>query len=74
MIKYICFTGHYDIRIHLKDLEMFDFDSLLFPVNITSIISPDPVNSFRLVLKEAIDRNLGITAIKAIQKSRWSGD
>ena len=74
IIKYIGLTGHDDIRIHLKALEMFDFDSLLLPVNITSIISPDPVNSFRLVLKEVIDRNLGIIAIKSFQKSRWSGD
>lgn len=74
IIKYIGLTGHNDIRIHLRALEMFDFDVLLLPVNITSIISPDPVNNFKLVLKEAVDRNIGITAIKAIQKSRWTGE
>lgn len=74
MIKFIGLSGHNDIRIHLKALELFDFDSLLLPVNITSIISPDPVNNFRLVLKEALDRNVGIIAIKAIQKARWTGD
>ena len=71
IIKYIGLTGHDDIRIHQKALKLYDFDTLLLPVNITSIIAPDPVNDFRTVLKEAIKKDVGITAIKVIQKGRW---
>ncbi len=73
IIKYIGLTGHDDIRIHKKALELFDFDVLLLPVNMTSIISPDPVNDYRSVLKETIKKDVGITAIKAIQRGRWKG-
>ena len=74
IIKYIGLTGHDDIRIHKKALELFDFDVLLLPVNMTSIISPDPVNDYRSVLKETLKKDVGITAIKAIQKGRWKGE
>ena len=74
IIDFIGLTGHDDIRIHLKALELYDFDVLLLPINITSIITPDPVNSFKLVLDQAIQKNIGITAIKAIQKGRWKGE
>ena len=74
IIKYIGLTGHDDIRIHLKALELFDFDVLLLPVNITSNITPDPVNNYWNVLEQAVKKDVGITAIKAIQKGRWKGE
>jgi predicted aldo/keto reductase-like oxidoreductase len=74
IIKYIGLTGHDDIRVHLKALNMFDFDTLLVPVNITSAVKPDKVNDYNKVLKEALERDVGITAIKSIQKQRWQGE
>lgn len=71
IIKYIGLTGHDNIQIHLKALEVYDFDVLLLPVNITSIITPHPVNDYRAVLEQAVKKNVGITAIKAIQERRW---
>jgi aryl-alcohol dehydrogenase-like predicted oxidoreductase len=74
IIKNIGLTGHHDIQVHLEAMKRFDFDSLLLPINITSNISPDPVNDYNLVLKKALAKNIGIIAIKAIQKNRWRGN
>lgn len=73
IIDYIGLTGHDNVQVHFKALELFDFDSLLLPVNITSMIQPDPVNDFNSVLQKAVEKHIGIIAIKAIQKRRWQG-
>lgn len=71
LIDYIGLTGHDDIRVHIKALEMFDFDTILLPVTVASKIDPHPTNDFETLLKMARDRNVGVVAIKAIQKQRW---
>lgn len=73
LIKYIGITVHNDMRIALKALERFDFDTILIPVNVGSLIAPSPENDFRPVLKAAIDRDVGVIAIKAVSKGRWPG-
>lgn len=73
LIKYIGITVHNDMRIVLKALERFDFDTVLIPVNVGSFIAPSPENDFRPVLKAAVDRDIGVIAIKAISKGRWPG-
>jgi len=72
LTKYIGLTGHDDVRVHMKALEMFEFDSLLLPVSASCLAFPSPANDFRPVLKMALDRGVGIIAIKAISKSRWA--
>lgn len=74
IIKSIGLTGHDNVQIHQKALELYDFDVMLLPVNITSVITPDPVNNYKMVLEQAIKKDVGITAIKAIQKGRWKGE
>jgi len=71
LIKYIGITVHNDMRIVIKALERFDFDTILIPVNVGSLIHPTPENDFRPVLKIAKDRDIGVIAIKAIAKGRW---
>jgi predicted aldo/keto reductase-like oxidoreductase len=73
LIKYIGITVHNDMRIVLKALERFDFDTVLIPVNVGSFIAPSPENDFRPVLKAAVDRDIGVIAIKAVSKGRWPG-
>jgi len=72
LTKYIGLTGHEDVRVHMKALEIFEFDSLQLPVNAASLAFPSPVNDFRPVLKMAVDRGVGIIAIKAISRGRWA--
>jgi aryl-alcohol dehydrogenase-like predicted oxidoreductase len=73
LIKYIGITGHNDVRVLQKALELSDdFDTILLPVYIAALVNPNPVNDFRPVLKLAKERNIGVTAIKAISKGRWA--
>lgn len=74
LIKFIGITVHNDMRIVLKALERFDFDTILIPVNVASMVHPAPENDFRPVLKVAADRDIGVIAIKAIARGRWPGE
>lgn len=75
VIKNIGITAHHDVRVLQKALEMSDdIDTILLPVNAASIAHPNPVNDFREILKIAIDKDVGVTAIKAISKNRWQGE
>ncbi|MEM2930957.1 MAG: aldo/keto reductase [Thermoproteota archaeon] len=74
LIRYIGITAHSDMRIVVKALEKFDFDTVLIPVNVGSMIAPAPENDFKPVLKIARDRDIGVIAIKAIAMRRWVGE
>jgi aryl-alcohol dehydrogenase-like predicted oxidoreductase len=75
LIKHIGITGHADMRVLQKAFELSDdFDTVLLPVYAAALINPTPVTDFRPLLQMAQDRNIGVTAIKAISKGRWVGD
>uniref|UniRef100_A0A7C5US59 Aldo/keto reductase n=1 Tax=Ignisphaera aggregans TaxID=334771 RepID=A0A7C5US59_9CREN len=74
LVKYIGITAHTDMRVVLKALEMFDFDTVLIPVYAAALTMPLPENDFRPVLKIAKDRDIGVIAIKSIAKRRWIGE
>lgn len=71
LVNYLGITGHKDMRVLRKAIERFDFDSVLLPVHIASMIKPSPQTDFRPILKLAADRDMSVTAIKAIAKGRW---
>ena len=71
LVKYIGITGHKDMRVLRKAIELFDFDSVLLPVNMASMMKPSPGNDFRPVLRLAAERDMSVIAIKAIAKGRW---
>lgn len=73
LIKHIGITAHDDMRVLKKALELSsEFDTILLPVYTAALVHPHPVNDFRAVLQMARDRNMGVTAIKAISKGRWT--
>ena len=74
LTRYLGITGHKDMRILLKALKLFDFDSVLLPVNLASMTAPSPENDFRPILNEAAERDIAVIAIKAIAKGRWRGE
>jgi predicted aldo/keto reductase-like oxidoreductase len=75
LIKHIGITVHDDMRILQKALELSNgFDTVLLPVYVASLVNPNPVNDFKSILQIARDKNIGVTAIKAISKHRWKGD
>ena len=74
LIKHIGITAHDDVRILQKALKLSDdFDTVLLPVYVASLVNPNPVNDFIKILQITRDKNIGVTAIKAISKNRWKG-
>ncbi|MFX1337976.1 MAG: aldo/keto reductase [Promethearchaeota archaeon] len=72
VIKHIGITAHEDVRVLQRALELSDdIDTILLPVYAGALVNPHPVNDFRPVLKLAQEKNIGVTAIKAISKGRW---
>jgi len=75
LIKHIGITAHDDVRVLQKALEVSgDFDTILLPVYVAALVNPYPVNDFKKILEITREKNIGVTAIKAISKSRWHGD
>jgi predicted aldo/keto reductase-like oxidoreductase len=72
LIKHIGMTAHEDVRVLQRAVELTDdIESLLLPVNVGAKVEPNPVNDYTPLLKLAREKNLGVTAIKAISKGRW---
>jgi len=71
LVKNLGITGHKDMRVLSSAIERFDFDSVLLPVNLASMAKPSPENDYRPILRLAIERDMSVTAIKAISKGRW---
>lgn len=74
LVDFLGITGHADMRILMKALERFDFDNVLLPVTLSSAVNFQPVNDYRPVLEHAEEHDMGVTAIKAVCKCRWSGE
>ena len=75
LIKHIGITGHEDVRVLQKAIELSDdIDTVLLPVYASALAKPNPVNDFKRVLEITSEKNIGVTAIKAISKGRWQGD
>ncbi|MFX1569843.1 MAG: aldo/keto reductase [Promethearchaeota archaeon] len=72
LIKYIGITVHNDVRLLQKALESSDeIDTILLPVYVAALVNPSPENDYRNILQIAQEKNIGVTAIKAISKGRW---
>jgi aryl-alcohol dehydrogenase-like predicted oxidoreductase len=73
IIKHVGITCHSDMRIIKKALKLYNgFSTLLLPVYIAAMVNPHPVNDFKHILKIAQENDLGIIAIKAISRRRWT--
>ena len=67
LIRYIGFSAH-SPQAALTAMSLFDFDTILYPVNFCSHFK----GSFdQQVLAEAKKRNMGILALKAVAKQKW---
>ncbi|UCG04174.1 MAG: aldo/keto reductase [Candidatus Heimdallarchaeota archaeon] len=73
LIKNIGITCHSDMRIMIKALKSKEyFDTILIPVYVAAMAHPHPSNDFRPVLKLAQEKHIGVIAIKAISRRRWT--
>jgi predicted aldo/keto reductase-like oxidoreductase len=69
-IRFIGFSAHNE-AVALKAMDMFDFDSILYPINCVCWYNGD---FGPRVVETARKKNMGIMAIKAIAKTRLAGD
>jgi aryl-alcohol dehydrogenase-like predicted oxidoreductase len=76
LVRFLGVTGH-GTRIpamHLRSLERFDFDSVLFPYN-WSMLSSDAYRSDVEALRAlCAERSVAVQTIKSIARRRWSDD
>ena len=76
LTRFIGVTGH-GTRIpgmHLRSLERFDFDSVLFPYNFTMMSRPDYRCDVEDLLAECASRSVAVQTIKAVARRRWPDD
>jgi len=52
-------------------LKVFDFDTVMFPLNRVEAAHSKPVNEYKNLLKIAKEKDAGTMALKAVTKSPW---
>jgi aryl-alcohol dehydrogenase-like predicted oxidoreductase len=66
--RFIGFTGHFDPHAHLAMLEAYDkYDTILMPLHIAD---PGYLSFEKLVLPKAVERGLGIQAMKTTANAK----
>lgn len=73
VVKNVGITSHNPENI-LRALELFDFDTVLLPVNYVLHAHPEPKNDYKPVLSLAKKKNIGVIAMKSIAKGPWPTD
>lgn len=76
LCSYIGVTGH-GLRIagmHLRSLERFDYDSVLFPYNFLLLEDADYQRDVGRLLEVCAERQVATQAIKSIARRRWLTD
>ena len=63
LVRFIGITGHQDPQILLKAFDLYDFDTVLLPVNPAE---PAALSFLDSVLPEALARNMGIIGMKVL--------
>jgi len=70
IVKYIGITGHKPSFL-AEALKVFDFDTVMFPLNRVEAAHPSQANEYKALLKLAKEKDTGTLAIKAVTKSPW---
>jgi aryl-alcohol dehydrogenase-like predicted oxidoreductase len=73
LVRFIGITGH-NPPLYVKALELFDFDTVLFPLNRVHAAHPTDWNNFGPLLKTARQKDVGVMAIKSIAKQAWENE
>jgi len=72
MVRNIGITGH-NPPVQNEALRLFDFDTVMFPLNRVHAAHPLAWNDFRPLLKTARQKDVGVMAIKSIAKQAREG-
>lgn len=76
LVRFIGVTGH-GTRIpgmHLRSLERFAFDSVLFPFNVTMLADPAYRADVEALLAVCAEREVAVQTIKSVAQRRWRDD
>jgi aryl-alcohol dehydrogenase-like predicted oxidoreductase len=76
LTRFIGVTGH-GLRIagmHLRSLERFDYDSVLFPYNFTLLQDAGYRSDVERLLALCAERNVATQTIKSIARRRWASE
>jgi aryl-alcohol dehydrogenase-like predicted oxidoreductase len=76
LVRFIGVTGH-GTRIpsmHLRSLERFDLDSVLFPYNFAMLSSAPYRGDVEQLLGVCAERNVAVQTIKSVAQRRWRDD
>lgn len=76
LCRFIGVTGH-GTRIpamHIKSLEEFPFDSVLFPYNFTMMSNASYRADVETLLGMCADRTVAVQTIKSVAKGRWQSE
>lgn len=73
LVRFIGVTGHglRIARMHLRSLDRFDFDSVLFPYNYLLLQDAEYRRSVEELRARCAERNVATQVIKAIARRRW---
>ncbi len=75
LVRYIGVTGHGTSvpSMHMRSLEAFPYDSVLFPYNYAMLSNPTYRNDVEQLIDVCERRNVAIQTIKAAARRRWTG-
>ena len=74
LVRFIGVTGHGTRapQMHLRSLERFAFDSVLFPYNFAQLAQPDYARDAEALLATCAERGVAVQTIKAVARRRWA--
>lgn len=73
LVRFIGVTGHGTgiAAMHLRSLDRFDFDSVLFPYNYVMLQNAQYAADVRRLLHVCRERNVAVQTIKSITRAPW---
>ena len=76
LVRFIGVTGHglQAPAMHLRSLEHFPFDSVLFPLNYMLMQDPEYASDVARLLEVCESRGVAVQTIKSIVRRRWLAD
>jgi aryl-alcohol dehydrogenase-like predicted oxidoreductase len=76
LVRFVGVTGH-GLRIagmHLRSLQRFDFDSVLFPYDFVLLQDPDYRAAVETLIRQCAKSQVAVQTIKSVARRRWVSD
>ncbi|MBW2245296.1 MAG: aldo/keto reductase [Deltaproteobacteria bacterium] len=76
LVRFIGVTGHGTrvAAMHLRSLDRFSFDSVLFPYNYTMMAQPEYAADVEALISRCEEDSVALQTIKSVARRRWNGD